>query len=151
MGFFSRTMRDVAEFLGEEEDLEDFEEQYDAIVGNIEDLHWSEEEQMYCDASVDEDGPLFLRSSTALTSAKSLIPLHFTQTSRTTSATAATSRFSPSCCPSCQPTRHISAPPSSSYAIRNSSGRPTDSARSARTTRSSVKARTIGADRSGFR
>lgn len=55
MGFFSRTMRDVAEFLGEEEDLEDFEEQYDAIVGNIEDLHWSEEEQMYCDASVDED------------------------------------------------------------------------------------------------
>lgn len=56
MGFFSRTMRDVAEFLGEEEDLEDFEEQYDAIVGNIEDLHWSEEEQMYCDASVDEDG-----------------------------------------------------------------------------------------------
>lgn len=56
MGFFSRTMRDVAEFLGEEEDLEDFEEQYEAIVNNIEDLHWSEEEQMYCDSSVDEDG-----------------------------------------------------------------------------------------------
>jgi hypothetical protein len=71
MGFFSRTMRDVAEFLGEEEDLEDFEEQHDAIVGNIEDLHWSEEEQMYCDASVDEDGALFLALPiNALTSAK---------------------------------------------------------------------------------
>jgi mannosyl-oligosaccharide glucosidase len=56
MGFFARTMRDVAEFLGEEEDAEEFDEQYDAIAGNIEDLHWSEEEQMYCDASIDEDG-----------------------------------------------------------------------------------------------
>lgn len=56
MGFFARTMRDVAEFLGEEEDAEEFDEQYDAIVGNIEDLHWNEEEQMYCDASIDEDG-----------------------------------------------------------------------------------------------
>ncbi|BGP09879.1 Processing alpha glucosidase I [Rhodotorula toruloides] len=55
MGFFARTMRDVAEFLGEEEDAEEFDEQYDAIVGNIEDLHWNEEEQMYCDASIDED------------------------------------------------------------------------------------------------
>ena len=151
MGFFSRTMRDVAEFLGEEEDLEDFEEQYDAIVGNIEDLHWSEEEQMYCDASVDEDGPLFFAPFPALASAKSLIPLFYTQTSRITSATAATSPSSPSCCPSCRSTLHISALPSSSYAIRNSSGRPTDSARSARTTRSSVKAKTIGADRSGSR
>jgi hypothetical protein len=56
MGFFARTMRDVAEFLGEEEDIEEYEEQFDAIVENIDDLHWSEEEQMYCDASVDEDG-----------------------------------------------------------------------------------------------
>lgn len=56
MGFFARTMRDVAEFLGEEEDYEEYEDQYEAIRANIEDLHWSEEEQMYCDASVDEDG-----------------------------------------------------------------------------------------------
>jgi mannosyl-oligosaccharide glucosidase len=57
MGFFARTMRDVAEFLEEEEDAEEYEDQFEAIVGNIEDLHWSEEEGMYCDASVDEDGP----------------------------------------------------------------------------------------------
>ncbi|GAA5872836.1 hypothetical protein JCM8547_005716 [Rhodosporidiobolus lusitaniae] len=55
MGFFARTMRDVAEFLEEEEDAEEFDEQFEAIVGNIGDLHWSEEEGMYCDASVDED------------------------------------------------------------------------------------------------
>ncbi|BGP41883.1 Processing alpha glucosidase I [Rhodotorula kratochvilovae] len=55
MGFFARTMRDVAEFLGEEDDVDDFSEQFEAIVRNIDDLHWSEEEQMYCDASVDED------------------------------------------------------------------------------------------------
>lgn len=35
MAFFSRTMRDVAEFLGEEDDVDDFDEQYEAIVGNI--------------------------------------------------------------------------------------------------------------------
>ncbi|GAA5975706.1 hypothetical protein JCM11641_005843 [Rhodosporidiobolus odoratus] len=55
MGFFARTMRDVAEFLEEEEDAEEFEEQYEAIVENIDDLHWSEEEGMYCDASIGED------------------------------------------------------------------------------------------------
>ncbi|GAA5904067.1 hypothetical protein JCM6882_003816 [Rhodosporidiobolus microsporus] len=55
MGFFSRTMRDVAEFLQEEEDAEEFDEQYDAIVGNLVDLHWSEERRMFCDASVDEE------------------------------------------------------------------------------------------------
>ncbi|KPV71697.1 glycoside hydrolase family 63 protein, partial [Rhodotorula graminis WP1] len=55
MAFFSRTMRDVADFLGEEDDVDDFDEQFEAIVGNIDDLHWSDEQQMYCDASVDDD------------------------------------------------------------------------------------------------
>ncbi|GAA5925076.1 hypothetical protein JCM10213_000525 [Rhodosporidiobolus nylandii] len=55
MGFFARTMRDVAEFVEQEEDAEEYDEQYDAIVANIDDLHWSEERQMFCDASVDED------------------------------------------------------------------------------------------------
>ncbi|GAA5820504.1 hypothetical protein JCM11251_003021 [Rhodosporidiobolus azoricus] len=55
MGFFARTMRDVAEFLEEEEDAEEYDEQYDAIVANLVDLHWSEEKRMFCDASVDEE------------------------------------------------------------------------------------------------
>ncbi|KAI5478238.1 mannosyl-oligosaccharide glucosidase, glycoside hydrolase family 63 protein [Pseudohyphozyma bogoriensis] len=59
MGFFSKTMGEIAEFLGEEDDLLEFKAKYEDIVGNIEDLHWSEEEQMYCDASVDEDDESF--------------------------------------------------------------------------------------------
>lgn len=35
MAFFSRTMREVAEFLGEEDDIDDFDEQYEDIIGNI--------------------------------------------------------------------------------------------------------------------
>lgn len=77
MGFFTKTMGEIAEFLGEEDDRVEFEGSYEAIVANIEgelfsvsslgrsrlildstDLHWSEEEQMYCDASVDENGEL---------------------------------------------------------------------------------------------
>ncbi|GAA5999150.1 mannosyl-oligosaccharide glucosidase [Rhodotorula paludigena] len=59
MGFFSRTMRDVAEFLGEEDDIEEYEEQFEDIVANLDDLHWSEEQQMYCDASVDNEDESF--------------------------------------------------------------------------------------------
>lgn len=55
MAFFTKTMSEIAEFLGETEDLAEYEANYIAGVANIEDLHWSEENQMYCDASVDED------------------------------------------------------------------------------------------------
>ncbi|GAA6060932.1 hypothetical protein JCM10212_003840 [Sporobolomyces blumeae] len=55
MAFFARTMKEVAEFLEIEDDVEEYEDHYDAIVHNIDDLHWNEEKQMYCDASVDED------------------------------------------------------------------------------------------------
>lgn len=36
MGFFSKTMSEIAEFLGEEEDQDEFDINYSAIVGNIE-------------------------------------------------------------------------------------------------------------------
>ncbi|GAA5893545.1 mannosyl-oligosaccharide glucosidase [Sporobolomyces salmoneus] len=55
MAFFARTMKDVAEFLELEEDVEEFEDHYEDIVHNIDDLHWNEEKSMYCDASVDAD------------------------------------------------------------------------------------------------
>lgn len=35
MGFFARTMGEIAEFLGEEDDVDDFAEHYEAIVKNI--------------------------------------------------------------------------------------------------------------------
>ncbi|OBZ75646.1 putative mannosyl-oligosaccharide glucosidase [Grifola frondosa] len=55
MGFFSRTMREIAEFVGETDDAAAFEEIENATLGNIDDLHWSEEEQMYCDVSVNDE------------------------------------------------------------------------------------------------
>ncbi|MBW0480168.1 hypothetical protein O181_019883 [Austropuccinia psidii MF-1] len=56
MGFFTRTMRSIAEFIGEEDDAMEYDKIYSAIVGNIDDLHWNEERKMYCDVSVNEDG-----------------------------------------------------------------------------------------------
>ncbi|KAM0753058.1 glycoside hydrolase [Meredithblackwellia eburnea MCA 4105] len=55
MGFFTRTMSEIAEFLGEEDDLAEYKSTFASILANIEDLHWSEEGQMYCDASVNEE------------------------------------------------------------------------------------------------
>ncbi|KAI0340653.1 glycoside hydrolase [Trametopsis cervina] len=55
MAFFSRTMKDIAEFVGESDDAAAFTEIYKATVDNIEDLHWNEVEKMYCDANINED------------------------------------------------------------------------------------------------
>lgn len=55
MGFFTRTMKEIADFVGETDDALSFGEIYENIVGNIDDLHWDEEEGMYCDASVDDE------------------------------------------------------------------------------------------------
>lgn len=55
MGFFTRTMASIAEFIGENDDVLEYNKNYEAIVGNIDDLHWNEEEKMYCDMSVDEN------------------------------------------------------------------------------------------------
>ncbi|KIK63875.1 glycoside hydrolase family 63 protein [Collybiopsis luxurians FD-317 M1] len=55
MGLFSRTMREIAEFIGEVDDAISYAEIEKAILDNIEDLHWSEEEKMYCDLNVDND------------------------------------------------------------------------------------------------
>ncbi|VDC05344.1 unnamed protein product [Peniophora sp. CBMAI 1063] len=55
MGFFSRTMREIAEFIGAEDDLALFTDVEQGIKDNLEDLHWNEEEQMYCDVGLDEN------------------------------------------------------------------------------------------------
>lgn len=59
MAFFSRTMRRIAEFVGEEEDIKTFIEIERAVLNNMEDLHWNEEEKVYCDVSVNDDGIAF--------------------------------------------------------------------------------------------
>ncbi|KAI0303387.1 glycoside hydrolase, partial [Multifurca ochricompacta] len=55
MGFFSRTMKDIAEFVGDEQDKDYYANIEKAVIDNIDDLHWSEESQMYCDVGVDDD------------------------------------------------------------------------------------------------
>ncbi|EIM90479.1 glycoside hydrolase [Stereum hirsutum FP-91666 SS1] len=55
MGFFTRTMREIAEFVGEVDDAAYYKDMEGQIAANIDDLHWNEEEQMYCDVSVDDD------------------------------------------------------------------------------------------------
>ncbi|EIW85275.1 glycoside hydrolase family 63 protein [Coniophora puteana RWD-64-598 SS2] len=55
MGFFSRTMREISEFIGETDDAASYAEIEKAIIDNIDDLHWSEENQMYCDAGISSE------------------------------------------------------------------------------------------------
>ncbi|KAF9228032.1 glycoside hydrolase family 63 protein [Gyrodon lividus] len=55
MGFFTRTMRGIAEFIEEVEDAESFKEIEMAIIDNIDDLHWHEDAQMYCDLAINTD------------------------------------------------------------------------------------------------
>lgn len=54
MGMMTRVMRRIATYLGEEEDAEEFAYYEQAITRNIDDLHWDEKEQTFCDATIDE-------------------------------------------------------------------------------------------------
>lgn len=56
MAFFTRTMRDIAGYLGETDDEKSFVAIEKAILENLEDLHWSEEDQMYCDVGINAEG-----------------------------------------------------------------------------------------------
>lgn len=60
MGFFARTMAEVAEYLGHEDDLAEYTRHERGIRANLEDLHWSEGDQAYCDVTIanveDEQG-----------------------------------------------------------------------------------------------
>ncbi|KAI9934044.1 Processing alpha glucosidase I [Aspergillus wentii] len=54
MGMMTRSLRRIAENLGEVEDVEEFKVYETAIERNIDDLHWDEQAQTYCDATIDE-------------------------------------------------------------------------------------------------
>ncbi|KAF1353189.1 glucosidase I [Delphinella strobiligena] len=54
MGMMSRAMKRIASFLGEEDDVTSFGKIEEAIIKNIDDLHWDEKAQTYCDATIDD-------------------------------------------------------------------------------------------------
>lgn len=58
MGFFGRAMGEIADYLGAEyeQDLEEYTRNQQNIFANLEALHWSEEDKMYCDVTVDDEG-----------------------------------------------------------------------------------------------
>ena len=56
VGFFARTMGEVADYLGEGDDLREYQKHERGVLANLDELHWSEEEKAYCDVTVDEDG-----------------------------------------------------------------------------------------------
>lgn len=54
VGMMSKSLGKVAAYLGEEDDKAEFEGHAEAIVRNIDDLHWDDKAKTYCDATIDE-------------------------------------------------------------------------------------------------
>lgn len=54
MGLLSRSLRKIAEAIGETEDAEEFSIYEYAIGRNIDDLHWDKDAKTWCDATIDE-------------------------------------------------------------------------------------------------
>lgn len=54
MGMMTRAIKRIAIYLEEEEDVAEFTKYDEAIVRNIDDLHWSTAEKTYCDATIDD-------------------------------------------------------------------------------------------------
>lgn len=103
VGFFARTMGEVAEYLDEADDLKEYRKHERGVLANLDELHWSEQDKAYCDVTVDEDGEgdgasIRLMSHADAHRASS-------QTNRFMSATRATSPCSPSSCSTSHPTR----------------------------------------------
>ncbi|KAL8782551.1 MAG: hypothetical protein Q9213_005276 [Squamulea squamosa] len=54
MGMMTRSIRHIAETIGEVDDAKEFQSYETAIIRNIDDLHWSKKAQTYCDATIDD-------------------------------------------------------------------------------------------------
>ncbi|KAI9685514.1 MAG: Processing alpha glucosidase I [Bathelium mastoideum] len=54
IGMMTRVMKRIASTVGEPEDAKEYGTIENAIVRNIDDLHWDEKAQTFCDATIDE-------------------------------------------------------------------------------------------------
>lgn len=53
MGFMARLIKNIAIAIGQKEDALEYGRHEEAILHNIDDLHWNKENGVYCDATVD--------------------------------------------------------------------------------------------------
>jgi mannosyl-oligosaccharide glucosidase len=54
VGLMATSLQKIGMFLNEKEDVERYTKQLTGIRSNIADLHWSEEDGVFCDATIDE-------------------------------------------------------------------------------------------------
>jgi mannosyl-oligosaccharide glucosidase len=54
VGLMAKNLRKIAEFLDESDDAARLLKQEEAIIRNIDDLHWDSKEGVYCDTTIDE-------------------------------------------------------------------------------------------------
>ncbi|KAF1961233.1 glycoside hydrolase [Byssothecium circinans] len=54
VGMMTKSIRRIAVYLDEKDDAAEFAKYEEAIVKNIDDLHWSEPQKAYCDATIDD-------------------------------------------------------------------------------------------------
>ncbi|KAI9785275.1 MAG: Processing alpha glucosidase I [Peltula sp. TS41687] len=54
MALMTRSIKNVAHVLGERDDVLEFAKYEQAIIRNMDDLHWDAKEQVYCDATIDD-------------------------------------------------------------------------------------------------
>ena len=54
MGMMAKSLGNIAEAVGLPEDAEEYRKVLDAIEHNLDDLHWSEKDGCYCDATIDD-------------------------------------------------------------------------------------------------
>ena len=54
MGMMTRSMKRIAQTLGEDDDAREFEGYETGILKNLDDLHWDNKAKTYCDATIDD-------------------------------------------------------------------------------------------------
>jgi mannosyl-oligosaccharide glucosidase len=54
IGMMTKSMKRIATYLEESDDAAEFAKYEEAIVRNIDDLHWSDKHKTYCDATIDD-------------------------------------------------------------------------------------------------
>ncbi|PQE21597.1 mannosyl-oligosaccharide glucosidase protein [Rutstroemia sp. NJR-2017a WRK4] len=54
MGMMTKSLKNIAGLLGMDEDVTELSTIETAIIRNIDDLHWSEKDKCYCDATIDD-------------------------------------------------------------------------------------------------